>query len=91
MASEEEKSVTSEEEELATYKKNYYRQNKDKIKEYYKTKIKCPTCNAIYARSSASHHKKTKKHLDALEDITTKYKNLKKKYYKLKYAEGNTN
>ena len=66
--------------------KNYYEENKDKIKEYYKTKIECSVCGAIYARSSASHHKKTKKHQEAFDDITRKYKILKKKYYKLKYG-----
>lgn len=72
--------------DIAVYKSNYYEQNKDKIKEYYKTKVKCPVCDAVYARSSASHHKQTKKHQDALNDITKKYKKLKKKYYKLKYG-----
>lgn len=73
--------------DILEYKKNYYEQNKDKIKEYYKTKVQCDICGAIYARSSASHHKRTKKHLDAVDDISLKYKNLKKKYMKLKYGQ----
>ena len=70
----------------AEYKKNYYENNKDKLKDYYKTKVKCNVCGAVYSRSSVTQHLRTKKHLDAADDLTRKYKILKKKYYLLKYA-----
>ncbi len=71
---------------IAEYKRNYYEENKDKIKEYYKQKVTCPTCGATYARSSASHHKKTQRHLNAEVNYKNKYKILLKKYMKLKYG-----
>ena len=72
--------------DITNYNKTYYEQNKEKIKEYYKTKVTCEICGAVYARSSASHHLRTKKHQDAVDNIHRKYKALKKKYMKLKYA-----
>ena len=66
------------------YHKKYYETNKDKQRDYYKQKVTCKICGAIYARSSTSNHNKSTKHLNSINDIQLKYEKLKKKYILLK-------
>ncbi|CDI70051.1 hypothetical protein [Zamilon virus] len=74
------------------YHKKYYEANKEKQREYYKEKVKCTICGAVYAKSNSSNHKKSKKHNEAMDKLENKYEHLKakyrklrKKYYKLAY------
>jgi hypothetical protein len=55
------------EEERKEKNKNYYNNNKEKIKEYKKEKIECNICGKIMRRDSLIKHKKTQ-HKDKIED-----------------------
>ncbi len=66
------------------YHKIYYQKNKEKHKEYCRQKVVCEQCGATYQKSNTTNHRKTKKHIEALDKIENKYKLLKKKYKLLK-------
>lgn len=44
--------------------KQYYKNNKDKFKQYNGQKVKCEICNCEVNKNSISRHKKSKKHLN---------------------------
>lgn len=69
---------------VKSYSNEYYENNKEKIKEYYRKKITCKDCGATFQRSHLSNHKKTEKHLKAEIPLRVKYKLLLKKYKQLK-------
>nr|VAV82196.1 hypothetical protein GUARANI_17 [Guarani virophage] len=65
--------------EKKEYLKKYYEENKPKIKKYYSKKIECPICGALYTRSNVTNHKKSKKHIKAINnDLEGNYIKLKK-------------
>ncbi len=66
------------------YHKKYYRENKEKHKQYCRQKVTCAECGGEHTRSNTTNHRKTKKHLEAKKNIKRKYKVLKQKYKKLK-------
>lgn len=47
------------------YNKEYYKNNKDKMLEYYSKKIEC-ICGKIVSRGAYNKHRKSKLHLNTL-------------------------
>lgn len=47
------------------YHKEYYKNNKDKLSEYYSKKIEC-ICGKIVNRGSYNYHRKSKLHINTL-------------------------
>jgi hypothetical protein len=52
--------IHEEEEEPMSYNKKYYEQNKTRLQEKYKSRVKCPLCDREVAKSSLTLHYKTK-------------------------------
>lgn len=52
---------------LKSYRNKFEKKNKDKLIQYYKTKITCE-CGSVFRRSDKSYHLKTKKHLHYIEN-----------------------
>ena len=50
-------------EKISEKNKQYYENNKEKLSEKNKEKVECEICKVFISRSSLSAHKKTKKHL----------------------------
>jgi hypothetical protein len=48
--------------EIKEYNKNYYLNNKDKIKEYYQVYDYCSMCKCYVQRMKKNVHNKSKKH-----------------------------
>ena len=46
-------------EETMNYNKQYYKLNKDRLQEKYKSRVKCPLCDKDVAKSSLNLHYKT--------------------------------
>jgi RNase adaptor protein for sRNA GlmZ degradation len=57
-------------EDIVSYRKNYYKKNKDIFNEI----IICDICLEKYKKSSKSHHMNTKKHKFAVNEIENKKK-----------------
>jgi hypothetical protein len=51
------------------YMKKYYENNKDKFKEWSKTKINCECCNKLITAPNYATHCKSKKHLIQMEKL----------------------
>jgi hypothetical protein len=53
----------------------YYKKNKEKLKENYSVKVQCPLCDRTINKSSLNTHLKS--------SICSKYKNIKKEVNKI--------
>lgn len=69
------------------YHKKWYQRNKQKHKEYCGVKIKCEICGAVFARSNATAHKKTQKHMKAKVTLRKKYEQVKKELDEIKSSK----
>ena len=65
------KSINNKEPCGGILRKQYYKNNKDKIKQYYEDnkdkineKVECKICNILTTKRSINRHNKTKKHID---------------------------
>lgn len=56
-------------EERNEYKKKYYEQNKAEITSKKSEKVTCEVCNAVVIKSDIARHRKSKKHLAALNAL----------------------
>jgi hypothetical protein len=60
------------------YGKEYYKKNKDAIKEKMKEMIKCE-CGGEYTKYNKGNHEKTQKHLDGIKNKKVKYDEISEK------------
>ena len=74
--------------DMVRYRKEYYKNNKETIKENSKIKIKCDICNCEVIKQQFKRHQRSKKHLNNLNpDLYLKKtddKDYHKKYYQVK-------
>lgn len=52
--------------DMVSYRKEYYKNNKEKIKENSKIRIKCDICNCEVIKQQLRRHQRSKRHLNNL-------------------------
>tara|TARA_R110002073_G_scaffold64944_3_gene162522 strand:- start:312 stop:917 length:606 start_codon:yes stop_codon:yes gene_type:complete len=55
---------------IKDYRKQYREENKNKISEYGKIKIECNVCNCMVRKGDIARHRKSKKHINNLNNST---------------------